>query len=102
MPPIDVLREAMGAEEPALALNAIGGRVPLDSVVNVGDGAQNERDEAVPNAAFPFRQNSEITPAATTCGNTLCKDLCNTASKTLDKLPSIWYKCTVGQSSCRP
>src|SRR3546814_1757969 len=39
---LDVLREAMVAEEPALALDAIEGRVPLHGLARVGDGAQDE------------------------------------------------------------
>src|SRR5919107_2467219 len=42
----DVLREAMEAEEPALPLDAIEGRVPLDCLAHVGHGAHDERVEA--------------------------------------------------------
>src|SRR5947208_9951536 len=35
---LDVLREAMEAEKPALALDAIEGRVPFDRLAHAGDG----------------------------------------------------------------
>src|SRR5437870_102655 len=40
---LDVLREAMDTEEPALTLDAIEGRVPLHGFVHAGDGAHDER-----------------------------------------------------------
>src|SRR5262249_22225216 len=50
---LDVLREAMDAEEPALALDAVEGRVPLDGLGHVGDDSRDERVEAAPQVAFP-------------------------------------------------
>src|SRR5919107_2727046 len=48
----DVFREAVIAEEPALALDAIEGRVPLDGLAHAGNGALDERVEAAPDIAF--------------------------------------------------
>src|SRR5437899_8035100 len=45
---LDVLRHAMEAKEPALALDAIEGRVPFDRLAHAGDGAHDERVEAAP------------------------------------------------------
>jgi hypothetical protein len=45
---LDVLCDAMDAEEPVLAFDAIERRVPLDCLVNVGDGAPDERFEGQP------------------------------------------------------
>ena len=56
---LDVLRKAMEAEEPALALDAIEGSVPLDGLVHAGDGARDERVEAAPDVAFPARHGPE-------------------------------------------
>src|SRR5438093_13758910 len=39
---LDVLREAVEAEEPALALDTIEGRVPFDRLAHAGDGAHDE------------------------------------------------------------
>src|SRR5260370_34333593 len=52
---LDVLRETVEAEEPALALDAIEGRVPLDCIVHAGDGAHDEHVEAAPRGGFPTR-----------------------------------------------
>src|SRR5438874_3583300 len=52
---LDVLREAMEAEEPALALDAIEGCVPFDRLAHAGDGAHDERVEAAPDVPFPAR-----------------------------------------------
>src|SRR5262249_22530777 len=57
---LDVLREAMDAEEPALAFDAIKRRVPLDRPVHVEDGAGDDRVEAAPNLAFPARQGRDV------------------------------------------
>src|SRR6516165_1023413 len=57
---LDVLREAMNAEEPALALDAIERRVPFDCLVHVGDGALDERVEAAPHFAFPARHGRDV------------------------------------------
>ena len=50
----------MEAEEPALALDAIEGRVPFDGLVHVGDGAHDERVEAAPDVAFPARHGRDV------------------------------------------
>src|SRR5258708_2149979 len=50
---LDVFREAMDAEEPALALDSVQRRVPFNRLVHAGDGAHNERVEAAPDLAFP-------------------------------------------------
>src|SRR5207244_726641 len=52
---LDVLREAMEAEKPALALDAIEGRVPFDRLVHARDGALDERVEAAADVVFPAR-----------------------------------------------
>src|SRR5439155_4470490 len=52
---LDVLREAGEAEEPALALDAIEGRVPFDRLAHAGDGAHDERVEAAADVAVPAR-----------------------------------------------
>src|SRR5947209_7982564 len=39
---LDEFRVAMEAEEPALALDAIEGRVPFDRLAHAGDGAHDE------------------------------------------------------------
>ena len=57
---LDVLREAMEAEEPALALDAIEGRVPFDRLVHAGDGAHDERVEAAPDVALPARHGRDV------------------------------------------
>jgi len=50
----------MKAQEPALALDSIERRVPLDSFAHVGDGAHDERIEAAPDVAFPPRHGGDI------------------------------------------
>src|SRR5712691_4213758 len=50
----------MKAEEPALALDAIEGRVPLDCLAHTGDGAHDERVEAAPDIAFPARHGRDV------------------------------------------
>jgi hypothetical protein len=54
------VREAVKAEEPALALDAIEGRVPFDGLVHAGDGAHDERVEAAPDVAFPARHGRDV------------------------------------------
>src|SRR5919106_4192108 len=54
-----VLREAMKAEEPALAPDAIEGRVPFDRLSHARDGAHDERVEAAPDFAFPARHGRD-------------------------------------------
>src|SRR5205085_8619456 len=57
---LDVLRDAMVAEEPALALDAIEGRIPFDCLVHVGGGAHDERVELPPDVAFPAQHGRDI------------------------------------------
>src|SRR5207244_11465976 len=46
--------------EPAVALDAIEGRVPLDGLARVGNGAHDERVEAAPDVAFPARHGRDV------------------------------------------
>src|SRR5439155_3098726 len=57
---LHVLRQAMEAEEPALALDAIEGRVPPYGLAHVGHGAHDERVEAAPDVAFPARHGRDV------------------------------------------
>src|SRR5262249_3618204 len=57
---LDVLREAMEAEEPALALDSVEGRVPFDRLAHAGNGAHDERVEAASDAAFPARHGRDV------------------------------------------
>src|SRR4029450_6663888 len=50
----------MKAEEPAVALDAVEGRVPLDGLAHIGDGADDERVEAAPDVAFPPRHRRDV------------------------------------------
>jgi len=50
----------MKAEEPALALDAIEGRVPFDGLAYAGDGAHDERVEAAPDVAFPAWHGRDV------------------------------------------
>src|SRR5229473_2254847 len=50
----------MEAEEPALAVDAIEGRVPFDRLAHAGDGAHDERVEAAPDVAFPARHGCDV------------------------------------------
>src|SRR5262245_11490417 len=52
---LDVLRDAMEAEEPALALDAVERRVPLHSLGHIGDGTHDERVELSADVLFPAR-----------------------------------------------
>jgi len=57
---LDVLREAMEVEEPALALDTIEGRVPPHGLAHVGHGAHDECVEAAPDVAFPARHGCDV------------------------------------------
>src|SRR5436189_5950687 len=57
---LKALREAMEAEEPALALDAIKGRVPLHGLAHVGYGPHDERVEDAPHFAFPARHGRDV------------------------------------------
>src|SRR4051794_1891622 len=56
----DVLREAMKAEEPALALDAIEGRVPFDCLVHAGNDAGDERVEATSDITLPAGHGRDV------------------------------------------
>src|SRR5439155_7358486 len=56
----DELREAMVVEKPALSLDAIEGRVPLDGFAHAGGGAHDERVEAAPDVTLPARHRREV------------------------------------------
>src|SRR5882672_2101869 len=56
----DVAREAMDAEEPAQALDAVQRRAPFDRLAHAGDGAHDERVEAAPDVAFPARHGRDV------------------------------------------
>src|SRR5262245_24502066 len=64
----DVLRKAMEAEEPALALDAIEGRVPLDCLAHARDSARDERVEAAPDVAFPAWASARSRASSTRFG----------------------------------
>src|SRR5262249_5236673 len=53
-------REAVDAEEPALVLDAIEGRVPFDRLVHARDGARDQRVETAPEVALPARHGRDI------------------------------------------
>src|SRR5207245_69543 len=57
---LDVVREGMEVEEPALALDSVEGRVLFDRLAHAGDGARNERVEAAPDVAFPARHRRDV------------------------------------------
>src|SRR5439155_6111088 len=57
---LDVVREAMDAEEPALALDSVKRRVPFDCLAHAGDGAHDERVEAAPDVVFPARHGRDV------------------------------------------
>src|SRR3981189_1383525 len=57
---LDVVREAMDAEEPAVALDSVHRRVPFDGLAHAGDGAHDERVEAAPDLAFPARHGRDV------------------------------------------
>src|SRR6185369_5799848 len=52
---LDVLREAVEVEEPALAVDAVERRVPLHRLAHPGNGALDDRIEAAPGVALPAR-----------------------------------------------
>src|SRR5262245_11314399 len=56
----DVARESMEREEPALALDAIKGRVPFHRLAHIGHVANDELIEAAPDIAFPARHGRDI------------------------------------------
>src|SRR6202023_3661121 len=57
---LDVLREAMDAEEPAFALDSVKRRVPFDCLAHAGDGAHDERVRAAPDVPFPARHGRDV------------------------------------------
>jgi hypothetical protein len=56
----DVVREAMDAEEPVLALDPVKRRVPFDCLAHAGDGAHDERVETAPDVPFPARHGRDV------------------------------------------
>src|SRR5438270_2358 len=56
----DVVREAMDAEKPALALDSVKRRIPFDCLAHARDGARDERVEAAPDVALPSRHRPDI------------------------------------------
>src|SRR5262245_44593665 len=56
----DVLREAGKVEEPALPLDPIEGRVPLDGLAHAWGRAHDQRVEAAPDVAFPIRHDRDV------------------------------------------
>src|SRR3977135_1313196 len=56
----DVAREAMDAEEPALALDSVERRAPFDCLAHAGDGAHDECVEAAPDVPFPARHGRDV------------------------------------------
>src|SRR5262249_33983584 len=57
---LHILREAMEAEEPALALDAVEGRVPLHASAHVGHVARDERVEAATDVALPTGHGRDV------------------------------------------
>src|SRR5205085_9245190 len=55
-----VLRQAMEAEEPAPALDAVEGRVPPHGLAHAGDDARDERVEAAADVALPARHCRDV------------------------------------------
>ena len=55
----DVFREAMKAEEPALALDSIEGRIPFDCFAHARNGAFDNGVGATPDVAFPVRHGRD-------------------------------------------
>src|SRR5439155_14933388 len=58
---LDVLREAMEAEEPAVALDSVERRVPFDRLAHAAD-SDDERVETAPDVAFPARHGRDVGP----------------------------------------
>src|SRR5437763_4150117 len=56
----DVGREAMDAEEPALAFDSVQRRVPFDCLAHARDGAHDKRVEAAPDVAFPTWHGRDV------------------------------------------
>src|SRR5262245_47012723 len=52
--------EAVNAEEPAVALGAVEGRVPLHRLAHVGDRAFDERVEAAADVVFPSGHGRDV------------------------------------------
>jgi hypothetical protein len=57
---LDVVREAVGIEEPALALNSVERGVPFDRLAYAGDGARDDRVEAAADVPFPARHGLDV------------------------------------------
>src|SRR4051812_38133802 len=50
----------MEVEEPALALDSVERRVPLDRLAHAGDRAHDERVQAAPEVALPARHGHDV------------------------------------------
>ena len=57
---LDVFREAVEGQEPALALDAVEGRVPPDGPADAGHGACDERVQAAPDVTLPARHVRDV------------------------------------------
>src|SRR5688572_3133453 len=57
---LDVLREAVDAEEPAAAIDAVERGVPFDRLARAGDGAHDQRVEPAPDVALPPRHGRNV------------------------------------------
>ena len=57
---LDVSREAMESEEPALVLDAVEGRVPSDRLADIGHAALDERVEVATDLAFPAWHGRDV------------------------------------------
>ena len=57
---LHILGETMKAEEPALAVDAIEGRVPFDCLAHAGDGTRDDHVTAAADAAFPARHGGDV------------------------------------------
>src|SRR6185503_8143416 len=59
---LDVLREAMVAQEPALAFDSVEGRVPSNGLSHAGHGVPDERVEPAADVPFPARHGRDVGP----------------------------------------
>lgn len=56
----DVLGEAVDAEEPGLAVEAVEGGVPFDGLADVGEGAGDDGVEAAADVALPAGHGGDV------------------------------------------
>ena len=57
---LDVVREGVDPQEPALAFDAVQRRVPLHGLAHVGHVPHDERVEALPEVALPARHPGDV------------------------------------------